>query len=267
VIRIKKPTQAPAILQNRGVKALRQLCVQYDADHEAHKGWLFDPNIYGAKSVKNLLRKSQNGKCAFCESKVAHIAYGDVEHFRPKGGYRQRSKDPLVQPGYYWLAYDWSNLLFCCQICNQRHKRNHFPLADTNQRAKSHHHDIRNEQPLFIHPAIEDPSAFLEFKDEYLRAIDGNPRGMATIDALGLNREDLAEIRRDSLAQIKVLVDCRELFANLLATDPDPVAAEQVAAIDARLVQCARDSAQYAAMVRAALGLASFRSASKIARR
>ena len=58
----------------------------------------------------------------FCESKVSHIAYGDVEHFRPKAGYRQRPEDPLVQPGYYWLAYEWSNLLFCCQLCNQRFK-------------------------------------------------------------------------------------------------------------------------------------------------
>ncbi len=192
MIRIKKPKQAPDILRKRGVKAARQFREQYDADPEAHKGWSFDSGIYGAKSVKNALQKAQHDKCAFCESKVSHIAYGDVEHFRPKAGYRQGPNDPLVRPGYYWLAYEWSNLLFCCQLCNQRFKGNHFPLIDDTQRAKSHHDDIKNEQPLFIHPAIEDPSDFLEFDKEYLCAIDDNARGKATIEALGLNRDKLA---------------------------------------------------------------------------
>ena len=78
-----------------------------------------------------------------------HIAYGDVEHYRPKAGYRQDAEDPLGRPGYYWLAYEWSNLLFCCQICNQRFKRNLFPLVDPARRAETHHDDLSSEQPLF----------------------------------------------------------------------------------------------------------------------
>jgi uncharacterized protein (TIGR02646 family) len=253
VIRINKPTQAPAILRHRGDKAARRYREQYDADPEAHNGWFFDSSLYGAKSVKNALQKAQHDKCAFCESKVPHIAYGDVEHFRPKAGYRQGPTDPLVRPGYYWLAYEWSNLLFCCQLCNQRFKGNHFPLVDGTRRAKSHHDDIKNEQPLFIHPAIEDPSEFLEFHEEYLRAIDDNPRGKATIEALGLNREKLVEVRRDSLRRTKVLIECRNQFVHRLATGYDPAYADQIAAIDTELMRCAMDSAEYAAMVRAVL--------------
>ena len=178
--------------------------------------------IYGAKSVKNALKKIQHDKCAFCESKVSHIAWGDVEHFRPKAGYRQDPDDPLIRPGYYWLAYQWSNLLFCCQLCNQRFKGNQFPLLDATRRAKSHHDDINNEQPLFVHPAMEDPSLFLEFRAEYLLASGGNMRGKATIEALGLNREELVEAHRDFLAQIKVLIECRKQFANQLASNPAP---------------------------------------------
>jgi uncharacterized protein (TIGR02646 family) len=254
VIWIDKPTKAPGILRDRGVKAARQFCEQYDTDPEAYKGWIFDSGLYGSKSVKNALQKAQYGKCAFCESKVSHIAYGDVEHFRPKAGYRQGPDDPLVRPGYYWLAYEWSNVLFCCQLCNQRFKGNQFPLLDATQRAKSHHDDMKNEQPLFIHPAIEDPSMFLEFRAEYLRATGGNLRGKATIEVLGLNREELVELRRDVLRPIKALINCRALIANQFAADPQPVSAEMLAEIDAQLIQCARDSAQYAAMVRAALG-------------
>jgi hypothetical protein len=104
---------------------------------------------------------------------------------------------------------------------------------------------------------MEDPSAFLEFHQEYLRSIDCNPRGKATIDALGLNREELAEMRRDVLGPIKVLIDCRELIANQLADDPKPELFDQLVAINAQLVQRAKDSAQYAAMVRAVLRAAS----------
>ena len=114
----------------------------------------FNAGLYRSRSVKIALQKAQHDKCAICESKVTHIAYGDVEHFRPKAAYRQSTDGPLVRPGYYWLAYDWSNLLFCCQLCNQRFKRNHFPLIDPSQRAKSHNDEIGNEQPLLINPTI-----------------------------------------------------------------------------------------------------------------
>jgi uncharacterized protein (TIGR02646 family) len=257
VIRINKPAQAPLILRDRGVRATRSLCQQYDADREPCKEWSFDSGLYGAKSVKNALQTAQHNKCAFCESKVSHVAYGDVEHFRPKAGYRQSPNDILVQPGYYWLAYEWSNLLFCCQLCNQRFKRNHFPLMDNGQRARSHHDEINGEHPLFINPAADVPSMFLEFREEYLIAIDSNPRGRATIEALGLNREQLVEMRRDLLGQIQLLITFRGVITNLLAVASNPILTEQLVLIDARLAQYKEDSAQYSAMARAALRVAS----------
>jgi uncharacterized protein (TIGR02646 family) len=231
---------------------LRKLCVEYDADPDAYKSWTFDSAIYGAPSVKAALRRAHHDKCAFCESKVTQVAYGDVEHFRPKSGYRQRSSDPLVQPGYYWLAYDWSNLLFSCQLCNQRHKGNLFPLADVRKRAKFRDHHM-SEEPLFVNPAIEDPSIFVEFNEEYIRPIVSSVRGTATINALGLNRDELVEMRRDYLAPIKLLIECRALLVNRLAMEMKPEVEDHLGAIDAQLARCALDSAQYAAMVRAVL--------------
>lgn len=35
---------------------------------------------YGHPDVKAALIAETNGKCAYCESKLLHIAYGDVEH-------------------------------------------------------------------------------------------------------------------------------------------------------------------------------------------
>ncbi len=74
-----------------------------------------------------------------------------------------------------------------------------------------------------------------------------------TIDALDLNREPIVEKRRDWLAGIQELLECRELLADKLASHSDAKCENRVLAIDAHLKRCASDSAEYAAMVRAAL--------------
>ena len=125
--------------------------------------------------------------------------------FPAQGGLSTGPEDPLVRPGYYWLAYEWSNLLFCCQLCNQRFKGNHFPLADATRRASvaPRRHRERAAAP---HPSRDRRSGtFLEFDEEYVRPIDGHPRGEATIEILGLNREEIVEKRRDVLGLIKDL--------------------------------------------------------------
>ena len=41
-------------------------------------------SAYRAPEVKELLRHETAEKCAYCESKVLHVDYGDVEHLLPK---------------------------------------------------------------------------------------------------------------------------------------------------------------------------------------
>ena len=59
----------------------------------------FDSSVYGHKTVKKALIEAQHGKCCFCEAKVVHISYGDVEHFRPKGGVSSERGRPPRQAG------------------------------------------------------------------------------------------------------------------------------------------------------------------------
>ncbi len=110
---------------------------------------------------------------------------------------------------------------------------------------------------MLIHPEVDDPASFLEFEEEYVRAIDGHPRGKATIEILGLNREAIVEKRRHLLGLIKDLIDCRELIARQAEENPGPENLRRLAAVDERLGWYAEayrsDSAEYAAMVRAAL--------------
>jgi uncharacterized protein (TIGR02646 family) len=241
MIRVAKPGQAPRILRERGQRTA-------EADRQAFEGgertFKFDSSIYGAKSVKSALINAQHDKCAFCESKVSHIAHGDVEHYRPKGGIRQNDSDPLEQPGYFWLAYVWENLFFACQLCNQSFKKNMFPLADPIRRARSHLDDLTAEQPMLIHPADEDPSALIGFREEIAFPIDDNPRAHATIEVLGLNREAMAEHRRDHLMPFIRLRQALPLL---------PPDSEEAGDILAFFEQAVLPRSQYSSMIRALL--------------
>lgn len=244
MIRIERPADAPAVLNRRGIEQRDRHIADFEAHSAAYRSgartFKFRASIYGHRTVKNRLKRMQNGKCAFCEARVPHVAHGDVEHFRPKAGYKQSPADDLTRPGYYWLAYDWHNLLFSCQICNQRHKSSLFPLVDNDARARVHTDDPNAEAPLFIDPAREDPAGYVGFRREYAIAIDRDGRGEATIAGLGLNRPELLEARRTLLQLVLAL-------AKLVAVNPD-----QPEAVEARqLLEEMRDARQdYSAMTR-----------------
>src|SRR5690606_7071216 len=95
----------------------------YDANPQDYdnrtKKWDIKNSVYGHSSVKERLLESQFGKCAFCESNVASVSHGDIEHYRPKKYWIQNNKIGKEGPGYYWLAYNYDNLIFACQVCNQ----------------------------------------------------------------------------------------------------------------------------------------------------
>jgi uncharacterized protein (TIGR02646 family) len=242
MIRVRKPEQAPRILRERGQRTTE---ANQQAFMNGERTFKFDSSIYGAKSVKNALIKAQQGKCAFCESQVRHIAHGDVEHYRPKGGVRQNDADRLEQPGYFWLAYGWENLFFACQLCNQSFKKNRFPLADPTRRARSHLDDLAAEQPMLVHPADEEPSTLIGFREEMAFPIDDDPRARTTIEVVGLNREALAEQRLDSLKPYKLL---HQRLLQLPADD------EEAREIRALFQEAVLPRAQYSSMIRALLG-------------
>jgi uncharacterized protein (TIGR02646 family) len=254
MIRVDKP-EPPQTLLTRGAAATEELCRQYDSAppeyQNGNRTLEFDSSIYGARDVKESLKAAQHEKCAFCESRFSHVAYGDVEHFRPKAGYKQREADSLKRPGYYWLAYAWSNLYYSCQLCNQRFKKNLFPLRDGRKRAKSHHQAIDKEVPLLVDPGVLDPTSFVGFREEYAFAIDDSAEGATTIDVLGLNREELAEIRRDRLESVKQLVGARTALLNALADAPSPEIQARLEEIENFLALRLHSTAEYSAMLQA----------------
>ena len=251
MIKITKPTKAPAILLSRGSRKRTGHCGDYllhKAEYDAgQRTFSFDAAIYGGETVKNALIKAQHGKCCFCERKTGKD--GDVEHFRPKAGCRQTSKGPLLRPGYYWLAYDWDNLFLSCSACNQRHKRNFFPLADPAKRAGSHTDDVALETPLFLHPSLQDPEQHIGFRKEIPYAINGSLAGKETIKALGLDREFLNEVRRDHL---NMLIYLRKVISQEPKWIADAEGRQIVLEAKTFLAKAITDVGEFAAMARAA---------------
>ena len=165
-----------------------------------------DENVYGHQEVKDALNKLQNGICCYCESRYDHTTYGDVEHFRPKKGYKQDKTDQLHKPGYYWLAHSWSNLMYACEQCNRSYKHNFFPLKDNSKRFNPAICNISQEEPLLINPYEEQhPEQHLTFVGPNIHAL--TDKGVASITYYGLDRKELDEPRRGIYNDILAFVD------------------------------------------------------------
>ena len=206
MIRVRKP-RAPAGLE-RGTGLTEENCAAYVAHGSDYlngkRKFEFNRSIYGHESVKSLLKKAHHSKCCYCEGKFEAHAFGDVEHYRPKGAVRQDRNSATLYPGYYWLAYSWRNLFYVCRICNTR-KSSFFPLADPAKRARSHTDNLAHECPLILDPGgPDDPRNHIGFQGEL--ASGTTKAGNSTIRALELNRNELGEARLHRLKVLQTLL-------------------------------------------------------------
>lgn len=161
-------------------------------------------HIDGRRSyVEDKLAIAYKNKCAYCE----RITKADIEHYRPKKGVKD-----VVHDGYYWLCYEWTNLLPSCINCNREGaKHSHFPILgprvtkptflhdntlneDSN---KANNNPLRLENPYLLHPEVDDPVVFFKFKNANdgtgirIIGIDQQGRGERTIEICKLNRMEL----------------------------------------------------------------------------
>jgi hypothetical protein len=153
------------------------------------------------------------GMCAYCESDVESVYVGDAEHYRPKGKVTQREGDREIEvtcpdgnphPGYYWLAYDWRNILPSCYKCNTHFgKGTQFPArrhacspdvgADPNALDAF-------EEPFLLHPFKPnyDPKKYLIFDNlGGIASKDEDEAAAITIDVFDLDRKGLNPKRID----------------------------------------------------------------------
>ena len=195
------------MLREAGRREKGRICGEYDRSPQDYqsgrKTITFNGKIYGHESVKNVLVEAQHGKCCYCEKRFGATSYGAVEHFRPKGAVQQSKGSARLVPGYYWLAFEWNNLLVSCERCNTSFKGSLFPLEDPGARARSHRNELCVERPLFVDPSRENPRKHIRFRRAAVEAV--TPRGRETIGGVGLRRSELEEARKERLDVVELL--------------------------------------------------------------
>jgi len=152
-------------------------------------------------------------KCAYCEGKIsAHVTL-DVEHYRPKKQITER-RILLNHCGYFWLAYEWYNLLLACRHCNSFHKNtingklqthpgkaNEFcvngnRINNPSLDPENWQNELSQEQPLLLNPYFDYPEDHIAFDENgFAYPKGGSDRGKETIDVCDLNRPALVEAR------------------------------------------------------------------------
>jgi hypothetical protein len=164
------------------------------------------------------------GKCVYCEQKIRPSQHGDVEHFRPKARvtdvndkmvYFDKDNKSIPHPGYYWLAYDWRNLVPSCILCNTYSHRSEgsrligkgtrFPVVGAYATAPG---EEALEHPLLLLPTKDDPGDHVEMTETGVLA-PKTERGKSTIEILGLNERELPDRRmrvyRDTILKLATL--------------------------------------------------------------
>lgn len=201
------------------------------------KPW--DSNIW--KQAKDRLLIESGDKCAYCETPTKVVDYGDVEHFRPK------SK-------YWWLAYCYDNYLVSCAICNQRYKKDEFPVRNEQHRMQGpsvpatisdaqlkglvdrltidpvkeadgkpyqeFYDDMAAEWALLVNPYFEDPSEYFAYtpilETREVHVVPTKPGYADVVDAA----EKFFGINRQELLDLRFQWYCLYMTYRLTLADP-----------------------------------------------
>src|SRR6185503_17962939 len=164
------------------------------------------------------------GRCAYCECYLNDFQHPDIDHFRPKKAVTDKDDNPAVildkdgnkahHQGYYWLAYEASNLLPTCKICNEPSaidgrkigKHNRFPVEADHYAVAPE--GIPDEKPLLVNPTQEDPAQHLSVDLRTGLMTHCSPRGDMCIQIFGLNlRDQLVHDRKKAIDEVKAKLD------------------------------------------------------------
>lgn len=254
MIRLTRTTNPPAAFagSNRVEKNLALIELRDAGGKPDSRVW---------RPAKEHLKRETHGKCAFCESATSTVAYGDVEHFRPKSV-------------YWWLAYCYDNFSYTCQLCNQRYKGAKFRVARDDRRWQGPGSPVpldgparveyarlmtpdpidrgaggmplnefvgaaTREKPYLVDPYIEDPEELYKWEADHVLKevrIAARTRRVRAVRALSAAEEDLGlnreELRRRRWRTYETLVTLMRVAERLpVPSEAGAAAAEQVQAM------------------------------------
>lgn len=201
MIKVEKG-KAPDYLQSESVDlAIEKLDEFYASPNRNQKRYHFPFNKEIDNELKKYLHPVFHGKCGYCETKIENPNAGTADRFRPHNGVRD--KNDYHQDLYWWLTFEWDNLIYCCKTCNQ-YKANYFPIRG--KRAFSDKDDLSGENKLLLNPCEDDPEKHFYY-DEIGHICSDTDEGNQTIELLRLNRTSLVESRKAAKKEIIDIVE------------------------------------------------------------
>ncbi len=219
MIHILRPPEPPFFLSPRVLTAKQDLMDHHLKPTQQRAQFRMDL----LKGIKPELQAAFKNKCAYCESRLEITAHFEIDNFRPKGG-TVGNDGEFYPEHYFWLAYEWNNLIPCCPACN-RYKRNIFPLKNEQNRAPvgAVGQPLLDEGALLIDPCVDQPEEHLKF----LLTGEVEPlteKGSVTIKTLALNRKELTFARSQAASNFRLRLlsnDVPEIeIAELFSSSP-----------------------------------------------
>ena len=209
---IVKPISPPTILLSDAVKnSLIEIIKKRKCKDIVQSNLYQGLDESGEKLVVKALLTLYHNKCAYCERYIGQTSI-EIEHYRP-------------QWFYYWLCYEWTNLLPSCHYCNTfrfgkgkrfsvKAKKKLMPSNTADYKANSQY--LLDEKPDLLHPEIDEPEMFFKFDaNGKILGHDREGRGEATIKICNLRSFELNKNRQ----QICVDSLCHTLEIILAAYD------------------------------------------------
>jgi len=167
MIKLKKVAE-PAVLQQNSETWTNAILDKIRRGEEPTKS---EKSRYNHPEVKSAILLETHDKCAYCECKIRHVTFGDIEHIVPKS----------VEPARW---FEWDNLTLACDMCNTL-KSNFVGNRDT-----------------FIDPYKVDPEEHFWHIGPTIHAKPGCDAAAKTEALLQLNRVKLVERRQDRLKSL-----------------------------------------------------------------
>ena len=217
MIKLTKGDEPPILTENSAAWTATVVNKIYNGEEptKAEKG------RYNNPTIKAALISETHGKCAYCESKLRHVAFGDIEHVVPK------SSDPTM-----W--FNWANLTLACDVCNT--KKSDAPIDDE----------------TFIDPYAVDPEEHFWVAGAMIYPRPGCDAAALTERLLELNRAELLERRTERMKALMKMLDVVERCANADLKDilwedfcRETEATKEYAALSRSLAALARDKLGY----------------------
>jgi uncharacterized protein (TIGR02646 family) len=200
MIFVSRSAEIPAALRSTAAANARSRATRFykrPLSTRLQEGHSFDRRIYAAANVLRALQRMFDNKCAYCESPPGQSQSPLVDHFRPTAGALD-SDGSYHADHYWWLAYDWKNLLLVCPDCS-RMKGARFPVEGTRAKSGLKGARLLEEGAELLDPCADDPASHLVYsEDGYVSS--GTMRGRTTIEILSLNRWWLVMARAEALA-------------------------------------------------------------------